>query len=121
MFLHLSSEALLLVPGMNCLQEFLIILSFLQPQEVGPLVSILWKDGYLPSPYCKEGQADFHLRDRQVGWAEEMEGICSVLPRVAGCEVQVGHESWEPHQQQLELRQGWAFRAGELGPKWPVQ
>lgn len=51
------------------------------------------------------------------GWAEETGGRSSVLTRVATCEVRVGYESWKPHQQQLELRQGGPEGLGSPGPE----
>lgn len=73
------------------------------------------KDGFLALPHCEEGQADFHLRDRGGGLGQKKwEDVVWAWAELQAVTYEWA-QSWKPHEQPPELRQGWACRG------WRVQ
>lgn len=116
-FLPLMSEALQLVLGVSCLQEFLITPSFLQLWGVGPtgrqpseeMASFLFLN-VRKARLTSTGQRRSGARQKK--WEE----VAQSWPKLQAVKYQWGRR-WKPHQQQPELRRGGLAGAGDPGPE----
>lgn len=89
MFLHPLLETLQLVPGegeSQCRSSSLLHPLPCTFRELAHRSVAFGKDGFLPLPHWEEGQADFHLRNREVGLGhrkqEEVAWSCPELQAV---------------------------------------